>query len=173
VKAAKKNKFYIFHGTLQDAGYKEDFFDVITLNHVFEHVDNPLSTLGILKNILKSDGIIRIAVPQKRSLAYWIFGKYWVQLDAPRHFFIYSESTLRRYAKASGLNVLKARYVSSPFQFTQSVVYWAKEKNLRLLGRIFGTRIAFLILFPLSFACNRLHIGDSIEIILSKGQTQR
>ena len=167
-KSAKKRGFRIFHGTLREAGYKEDFFDVITLNHVFEHMDDPSGTLKELKRILKKDGMIRIAVPQKRSLAYWIFGRYWVQLDAPRHFFIYSESTLRTYAKKSGLKVSSVRYVSSPFQFTQSVIYWAKDKDLRWLGRIFETKIAFLILFPLSFACNRLHIGDSIEIILSK-----
>jgi len=165
---AKRNGFKIFHGKLEDARYKDDFFDVITLNHVFEHVDDPMKCMKILKKIIKKNGIIRIAVPQKDSFAYRTFKKYWVQLDAPRHFFLYSEKTLKMYAKKSGLRIVQFRYISSPFQITQSMDYWAKEKKHLLLAKIFESKIFFMMMFPVSFLLNRLHTGDSLEVILSK-----
>jgi 2-polyprenyl-3-methyl-5-hydroxy-6-metoxy-1,4-benzoquinol methylase len=165
---AKKNGFKIYSGTLKQAKFDANFFDDITFNHVYEHVNNPLSTLKESKRILKKGGIIQITVPQKRSLAFWIFGKYWVQLDVPRHLFIHNESTLRGYAKKAGLEVKSVRYVSSPFQFTGSLVYLARKYNLKLLEKFFNSRIFFLALFPLSSICNFFKIGDSIEIVLNK-----
>jgi len=170
-KFAEKNGFMIFSGTLKDAKYPQGFFDDITFNHVFEHVEDPLTTLKESKRILKKGGIINITVPQGRNLAFWLFRRYWVQLDVPRHLFIYDESTLREYAKQAGLEVKSVRYISSSFQFTGSLIYIARARGWKFLERFFrgvGGRIFFAILYPIAFICNRLRIGDTIEIVLKK-----
>lgn len=43
--AAKKENLNIFHGELKNARYPSNYFDIITLNHVLEHVNNPNETI--------------------------------------------------------------------------------------------------------------------------------
>ncbi len=152
---AEANDFHIFNGVLEDAHYPDNFFDCITLNHVLEHTRDPMVTLSECKRILKEDGLIRIAVPQSASLAHWLFGENWVQLDAPRHLFTFSTHNLCEYAMKTGLHVKKIRYVSAPFSFGVK------------------SKLMFALLYPLSFLCNRLHIGDTVEIVLRKRKTYK
>ncbi len=93
----KAHGLNVMRKTLEDAHYPDDYFDVITLNHVFEHVPNPSETMKELKRILKPGGILIIAVPNLNSLAYKIFGKFFYQLDVPRHLFHYSDKHLKIY----------------------------------------------------------------------------
>ena len=46
----------------------DDKFDLITLNHVFEHLNDPINILVELQKYLKNDGIIIIEVPHARDL---------------------------------------------------------------------------------------------------------
>lgn len=52
------NNFYT--NSLQNITSK---FDIISMIHVFEHIQKPLETLNILKNMLNKDGVIIIQVP--------------------------------------------------------------------------------------------------------------
>ncbi|PKP57614.1 MAG: hypothetical protein CVT88_08650 [Candidatus Altiarchaeales archaeon HGW-Altiarchaeales-1] len=87
----KAHGLNVIRGTLEDAHYPDNYFDVITLNHVFEHVPNPSETMKELKRILKPGGILIIAVPNINSFAYKIFGKFFEQSDVPGHLFHYSD----------------------------------------------------------------------------------
>lgn len=171
-KLAKKNGLHIINSTLQEAGFKENQFDVITLNHVFEHVPNPKETLQEVFRILKPGGTAVIATPQKRSLAHFLFGKYWVQLDIPRHLFTFSTKHLKKYATITGFRIKKVRYNSLPFQFLGSLLYVVNEfrKKPKFLSEksFRNSKILFFLFLPLAHLCNALKIGDQVEIILQK-----
>ena len=140
----------IFHGTLEQARYPDEFFDTVCLNHVLEHTDDPMATLKECKRVLKQDGIIRIAVPQTSSLAHWLLKENWPHLDYPRHLYNFSTQNLKDYTEKVGLKVKKIRYISAPSGFG--------VKN----------KFTFALLYPLSFICNRLRIGDVVEVCLEK-----
>ena len=140
----------IFHGTLEQAKYPDEFFDTVCLNHVLEHTDDPMATLKECKRVLKQDGIIRIAVPQTSSLAHWLLKENWSHLDYPRHLYNFSTDNLCEYAKIVGLKVKKIRYISAPSGFGVK------------------SKFTFALLYPLSFICNRLRIGDVVEVCLEK-----
>ncbi|OQX21931.1 MAG: hypothetical protein BWK75_02055 [Candidatus Altiarchaeales archaeon A3] len=106
----KTHGLNVIRGTLEYAHYQDNYFDVITLNHVFEHVLNPSETMKELKRILKPGGILIIAVPNLNSLAYKIFGKFFYQLDVPKHLFHYYDKNLKIYASKFNLKVEKMRY---------------------------------------------------------------
>ena len=59
-----KNKYGldVKQGQIEDIHF-DTRFDVITLFHVLEHVPNPLSTLRRCRELLNSDGILVVAVP--------------------------------------------------------------------------------------------------------------
>ncbi len=59
----KRLKIEVFKGNLEDAGFEPNFFDVITMWHVLEHLPDPFRTLRTAWQLLKEDGIIVIEVP--------------------------------------------------------------------------------------------------------------
>lgn len=160
----------IFNGTLLEAKYDSNFFDVITINHVLEHVNNPSEYLAEMYRILKPGGTLIIGVPISDGLAFKIFGKYWSQLDTPRHIYIFSKKNLESYAKKFGFKVAGIRYNSTPtFQFIFSFIYFL-EANLgvRCIRPIAFNPIINILLVPLSNLLNILSLGDQCEMILIK-----
>jgi SAM-dependent methyltransferase len=63
--------------------YKEDGFDVITLWHVLEHMQNQHDILDQLKQKLKPGGKIIIAVPNTNSYAFKRLAQKWGWLQQP------------------------------------------------------------------------------------------
>jgi len=70
----------------------EHGFDVITLNHVLEHVDQPHSLLNLLPRYLKNDGVVFMEVPNCDSyflrvadLYFRVKGLHWSSRLSPFH----------------------------------------------------------------------------------------
>ncbi len=62
-----KGGFTVHHGTLDEIRFARKY-DIITLLHVLEHTDNPLSTIERCKDLLKSGGYLVVVVPNYQSL---------------------------------------------------------------------------------------------------------
>ena len=171
-KLMKENGIKVLNTTLKKARYEKDYFDIITINHVLEHVSNPEETLKELYRILKPNGTLIIATPQSNCIAYKIFGRDWTQLDVPRHLFIFSTKILEKYATKIGFKFVKTRYNSTPFQFSSSVFYWlnshSRKKRYLSESRIFYNPLIFVILMPFAYLCNIFGVGDQIEVFLTK-----
>ena len=160
----EKYKLNIKNCELIYAKYQANFFDVITMNHVLEHVPNPKETLLEIKRILKKNGKFIIGVPNTNSLAYKLFRKNWHQLDVPRHLIDYSASNLTYLLKKTGFKIKKVRYNSRPNQFVVSLYYlFGITKRNKII-----TRILELIFSPLTWIVNSLKSGDQIEIWCEK-----
>lgn len=166
---ATKNDLRIFNGTLEEAAFPNSFFDTITLNHVFEHLPNPRSTLSELRRILRPGGTLVIGVPQSSCMLYWIFGKRWSQLDSPRHLFVPCSNNLRSVAKSMGFRVKRVRYNSTPWSILTTFYYWRNDiaRRKRFLHEFKMSRLAFRVLLPFAYLLNLLRIGDQIEILLT------
>jgi len=60
-------------------------FDVITMNHVLEHLHNPVDTLRRCKSLLNADGVLWLEFPRVHSRGHKRFGRHWRGLECPRH----------------------------------------------------------------------------------------
>jgi len=94
-------------------------FDIITLWHVLEHVAQPGELLNDLKNRLKADGLIFVAVPNHESFDAKYYQQFWAGYDVPRHFWHFTKSSMEQLLIKHGLAVkeiipmkLDAFYVS-------------------------------------------------------------
>lgn len=75
--------------------YPENFFDVITLSDVIEHISDPPAFLSVLARILKPQGLLMIITPDTSSWTRKILGGYWPHYK-PEHLYYFNHSNLSR-----------------------------------------------------------------------------
>lgn len=98
-------------------------WDLIMFHHSFEHMDNPQETLNTVSSLLKKDGTCIIRIPTTSSYAWKHYRENWVQLDAPRHYFLHSIESMNIMVEKAGLVVDKVIYDSNALQFWGSEQY--------------------------------------------------
>ncbi len=78
-------------GTIENVS---DFFDVITLWHVLEHVYDLDEQITWLKEHLKHDGYLFVAVPNFESRDAQHYKEDWAAYDVPRHLYHFSQKAI-------------------------------------------------------------------------------
>ena len=100
-------------------------FDLIMMHHSFEHMAEPYAVLAEARRLLAPGGSLLLRIPLCSSEAFRVYGADWIQLDAPRHFYLHSDKSLRLLAERSGFQVASVAYDSTAYQF------WGSEQNRR------------------------------------------
>jgi len=98
-------KLNVFQGRLEKIKFPDNSFDVVTMNHVIEHVPNPVELLAECYRILKPGGKLVVVTPNIQSLGRYLFGKYWRGWEIPRHLILFSPKSLQMCAEQAGLKV--------------------------------------------------------------------
>lgn len=96
-----------------DLLYSEDLeqlpdqsFDLITMWHVLEHVDDLKWQVAQLQRLIKPNGRIVIAVPNYRSYDGRFYNAYWAAYDVPRHLNHFNKTVITKIFKTSGLSLV-------------------------------------------------------------------
>ncbi|SHM56659.1 Methyltransferase domain-containing protein [Cyclobacterium lianum] len=98
-------------------------FDVLMLHHAFEHMNSPDTAFAKVAALLNPSGRLLIRVPVSDGEAWTVFREDWVQLDAPRHYFIPSLAAMKILAQRHGLDLFHVDFDSTAFQFWGSRKY--------------------------------------------------
>jgi hypothetical protein len=88
--------------------------------HSLEHLPHPGDAILRAARLLRSDGVVVIAVPNNDSLQARAFGDRWLHLDPPLHLVHLSERSLVSRLAACGLDVERR----SHFRGGQIVIGW-------------------------------------------------
>lgn len=96
-KIASDAGFNVFNGVLEDAFYENEFFDIIIMNYVLEHVPNINEVVTLVYNILKPGGLFFGELPCADSIERIIFRQYWQGYQLPLHLIWFSRPLLRRF----------------------------------------------------------------------------
>ena len=80
-------------------------FDAITLWHVLEHVHDLHNYVERLKEILKKEGRLLIAVPNYQSVDAGLYSLYWAAYDVPRHLYHFTPKAVEVLMQKHGLKV--------------------------------------------------------------------
>lgn len=110
----------VLRGEIEDVN---GTFDLVLMNHVLEHLPDPVRALSAVRHLLADHGECLVRTPTVTSFAWEHYREDWVQLDAPRHLVIHSVESLRLAAQAAGLSLSEVRYDSAELQFTGSEAY--------------------------------------------------
>ena len=76
--------------------FKNTNFDVITLWHVLEHVENLSEYILELHSLLADDGRLIIAVPNFKSDDANYYKEFWAAFDVPRHLWHFSQRSISK-----------------------------------------------------------------------------
>lgn len=145
----------------------EGKYDVITFHASFEHMDNPDAILERSKELLEDNGTIMIRIPVGGCEAWKLFRENWYELDAPRHYFIYTPLSLTHICEKHGFNVNYAVFESNPNQIIYSRYYRDTDLSLyRIKEKV--TRKEEQILWPIVDELNKKKMGDYASFYLSK-----
>jgi len=81
-------------------------FDAITMWHVLEHVHDLHGYFKRFSAVLKSEGVLVIAVPNYTSTDANFYKQNWAALDTPRHLYHFSPVSMERLANAHGFTLV-------------------------------------------------------------------
>lgn len=127
VKAARQKGFEVGCGAVEEQHYPDERFDAVALNHVIEHVPDPVATLKECRRILKKGGRLVLMTPNSSSLGHTVFKQDWRGLEPPRHLHVFSNRSMRALLEKSGF-----RKVSVHSHIADSVI--SDSLRLRKIG---------------------------------------
>jgi SAM-dependent methyltransferase len=112
---AVKQGLNVFCGTIEQfVAQTDQKFDVITSNHVVEHVPDPVATLTAMRGLLAPGGTIWIAVPNAAYPISKALKGLWHSSDLPYHLMQFSPSSMSKAGELAGLKVKKRETESIP-----------------------------------------------------------
>lgn len=139
---------------LEEIKYPDGYFDVVVLNMVLEHLEEPNSVIKEVHRILNDKGVVLIEVPNMDSLLlkmiglfYLVKGKNWSPhlspLHKPYHSFGYSNSTLRFLLEKHNFFIVKtinASLIKRGIEERKTILPLLKTAALAItaIGAIFG-----------------------------------
>ena len=146
----------VFTGTVEQAAYPSDYFDVIYTNDVIEHVLHPLSLMKECQRILRPGGIFYADTVNWDSYTQQILGGGWRLLDPVHHVHLYTPRNVKSLCEHAGLELVKVWTTGVRIQ-ANAAEY---RKNLPWYMH--------LAKGPLSLMTRFTKKGDSIEFIARK-----
>lgn len=87
---------------------------LITMNHVIEHLPDPLGTVSALFAKLQPGGLFEGQTPAASSLEHRVFGPRWSGYHAPRHTVVFSRRGLRSLLERAGFGQIQIRGAFNP-----------------------------------------------------------
>ncbi len=131
VEAANRAGLQVKQGNILTDTLALENYDVVTLWHVFEHIKEPVIALKRIHSILRPGGVLVMSMPNTRSLAAQLGGKYWFHLDSPRHLWLYNDKNIQSLLASNQFKVEYCRYL--PFEFPLDL-FWSIKNTL--LGKL-------------------------------------
>ncbi len=104
---ARQRGLQVITGTLADAGLPEDYFDVVTMWDVIEHLTDPADEVRQVRRVLKPNGVFAVHTIDIESRFARFMGKRWPWL-MEMHLYYFSPRTLSKLLGRHGFEVIRS-----------------------------------------------------------------
>jgi 2-polyprenyl-3-methyl-5-hydroxy-6-metoxy-1,4-benzoquinol methylase len=129
---AQERGLRVFAGQISDVP-TDTRFDVITANHVIEHVINPVGFLKKCAEYLNPHGgQFIITTPNLRGVGHRWFKSYWRGLEVPRHLVMFSPRALSQCVVQAGLRLSTIRTETRLARMIYNLSSCAKAGEMRV-----------------------------------------
>ena len=125
-------------------------FDVVTMWHVLEHVNDPRAVLTEVRRVLKPQGKLMIEVPNYQSVWSTLLRGSWFPLEYPYHQHHFTPNTLRRLLDAAGFQASQIEGQAAPAETIWSLhMLWNRWRGQTWDGRLPWSPAGVVALYPL------------------------
>lgn len=100
----------VFCGTLDQAKFPDDTFDVIFSSHVLEHIAEPKALLLEMRRVLRPGGLHVSVVPTQFASPSWRLHKRFIGDPPPKHVSFFDKHSFTRLIQEVGLDLVSAEY---------------------------------------------------------------
>lgn len=120
------------NGKSHERIFPNNYFDVITLWHVLEHVECPICLTKEIYRLLKTSGLLIIEVPNLDSLSLKIFQNKYSLHRVPEHLTYWSKDSLKLLLENNNYKIESISYpIMMPLTFSKSFLkFLSKEENM-------------------------------------------
>lgn len=94
-----------------------DSFDIIVINHTFEHITNPREVLKETFRVLNHGGFTAITIPIASSVVWREYGVYWTGVHAPQHITLHTLKSMGILLGETDFNHKETIFESAGSQF--------------------------------------------------------
>lgn len=159
----------ILKGTFQDVSIKDSTADQITMYHVMEHMQDPVSAIEKCFRILKDGGKLIVNMPNADSLGHEVFAEHWFPLDPPRHMFIFSPKSVSILFSKSPFKKFRITTLSRTAKYIYDRSVLIRKNGRSVLGHITSQKGWRKFAVKESLLC-RLgrNCGEEIQIVAIK-----
>lgn len=129
-------------GSIFDAGFEDNYFDVVSLFDVIEHLTDPSSYIEEINRILRPGGLLYLDTPNFNSINRLILGKKW-SVFFPWHLFYFSVDTLKLIMNKN--NLLVKKIINEDWgPFSTNNVYLSLNKSNQISNNSTSHLIKFI-----------------------------
>lgn len=132
-------------GELPDLALPSASFDVVTIFHVVEHLEDPFRYLVEVRRLLAPGGLLVIELPDHSGPGFRLLGVRHLCVDHPNHLHFFTEGSLRKLLARSGFRIeARGRFSLeySPFTTLQNLLNLLPGEPNRLYRSLMGNREA-------------------------------
>lgn len=101
----------------------EGRFGLVMFHHALEHMPDPMAALRKAAQLLRPGGTCLVRIPVVDTFFWRTYGLNWVELDAPRHLYLFGVKALARAAESAGFVLRDTVFDSEPWELAGSVLY--------------------------------------------------
>ncbi len=135
--AARLTGLPVLRGALPNIPLPDASFDFVTLNHVIEHVHEPLHAMREIWRLLKPGGCVWMATPNITSLGHRIWGADWIGIQSPTHLVLFARRSIKGALLRSGFS-----RVNFMPMCPQAASFFGQSHRIRFGGDPFAERNA-------------------------------
>lgn len=128
-RAREITKCKVFAGDFRTVDIPTNKYQLIVLNHVFEHFSDPKSALVRLRELLTEDGKLVMFYPNHLSVGTYWFKTDWYHWDPPRHLIFPSSKAVKMIAEEAKFSSTEI-YTQAYYSTDQWICSKAYKNNL-------------------------------------------
>jgi 2-polyprenyl-3-methyl-5-hydroxy-6-metoxy-1,4-benzoquinol methylase len=117
----------IVAGSFEDYPLRKDYFDVITLQDVFDHFRDPMPALAKCRSMLRPGGMIVIKVHNIACLYAKLTGSGFYAIIPPSHLFYYNRRSLSLALSKAGFQVVDSRFIGHLMKV--KTIFWRLSRS--------------------------------------------
>lgn len=164
--AEQRTNCPVFVGTLEQACFDSESFDVVTLMDLIEHVAAPRALMDEVRRILRPGGVVFIVTPNFGSIFVKLYGPTAYSIGPDEHITYFQPSTITRLLRQSGFSHI---VVGSKDIYAANLNRFLRRESNQNIKSTFGGRGSFgKLRRVVNHVFMHLRVGDKLIALARK-----